>query len=104
MYWNKILIAICILDKWTPHAKARWFAAFSLIALFLIRIITTQGWYIVTYALGIYHLNLFIAFLTPKIDPSMDLDGKFKSHNFRNTKIRHTFLIIIVCDFFLLLL
>ncbi|CAB1336911.1 unnamed protein product [Coregonus sp. 'balchen'] len=25
-----------------------------------------QGWYIVTYALGIYHLNLFIAFLSPK--------------------------------------
>lgn len=34
-----------------------------------------QGWYIVTYALGIYHLNLFIAFLTPKIDPAMDFDG-----------------------------
>ncbi|VEN43360.1 unnamed protein product, partial [Callosobruchus maculatus] len=32
------------------------------------------GWYIVTYALGIYHLNLFIAFLTPKIDPAMDFD------------------------------
>lgn len=30
-----------------------------------------------TYALGIYHLNLFIAFLTPKIDPAMDFDGKF---------------------------
>lgn len=36
-----------------------------------------QGWYIVTYALGIYHLNLFIAFLTPKIDPAMDFDGKY---------------------------
>lgn len=35
-----------------------------------------QGWYIITYALGIYHLNLFIAFLTPKIDPAMDFDGK----------------------------
>lgn len=34
-----------------------------------------QGWYIVTYALGIYHLNLFIAFLTPKIDPALDLDS-----------------------------
>jgi hypothetical protein len=34
-----------------------------------------QGWYIVTYALGIYHLNLFIAFLTPKIDPGLDLDS-----------------------------
>lgn len=35
-----------------------------------------QGWYIVTYGLGIYHLNLFIAFLSPKIDPAMDFDGK----------------------------
>lgn len=35
-----------------------------------------QGWYIVTYALGIYLLNLFIAFLTPKIDPALnDIDG-----------------------------
>jgi len=37
-----------------------------------------QGWYIITYALGIYLLNLFIAFLTPKIDPAQnfDYDGK----------------------------
>ena len=35
-----------------------------------------QGWYIVTYALGIYHLNLFIAFLSPKVDPSMLDEGK----------------------------
>ena len=29
-----------------------------------------------TYALAIYHLNLFLAFLTPKIDPAMsELDG-----------------------------
>lgn len=39
-----------------------------------------QGWYIVTYAVAIYHLNLFIAFLTPKVDPSVyqdDSDGMF---------------------------
>lgn len=36
--------------------------------------VALQGWYIVTYALGIYHLNLFIAFLTPKIDPAMGDD------------------------------
>ena len=36
-----------------------------------------QGWYIITYGLGIYHLNLFIAFLTPKIDPALDFDGNF---------------------------
>lgn len=46
-----------------------------LVLLFLLRIVLIQGFYIITYALGIYHLNLFIAFLTPKIDPAMDLDG-----------------------------
>ena len=30
-----------------------------------------QGWYIITYALGIYLLNLFIAFLTPQVDPAI---------------------------------
>ena len=33
--------------------------------------IVPQGWYIVTYALAIYHVNLLLAFLTPKIDPAM---------------------------------
>ena len=32
-----------------------------------------QGWYISAYALGIFHLNLFIAFLSPKIDPSFEM-------------------------------
>lgn len=40
-----------------------------------------QGWYIVTYALGIYHLNLFIAFLSPKVDPSlMEDSGRVRAH------------------------
>nr|CAG4637429.1 EOG090X0FVI [Ceriodaphnia reticulata] len=42
-----------------------------LIVSFLTVVRFGQGWYIVTYALGIYHLNLFIAFLSPKIDPAM---------------------------------
>lgn len=62
------------LDRWTPHTRMRWAAAILLVLAFLLRVFTKQGWYIVTYALGIYHLNLFIAFLTPKIDPALDLD------------------------------
>ena len=31
-----------------------------------------QGWYIVSYALAIYLLNLFIAFISPKFDPIME--------------------------------
>ena len=35
-----------------------------------------QGWYIVTYAVGIFILNQFIAFLTPKMDPALqDCEG-----------------------------
>lgn len=42
--------------------------------------IALQGWYIVTYALGIYILNLLIAFLSPKIDPALeDLDSNGES-------------------------
>ena len=32
-----------------------------------------QGWFISAYALAIFHLNLFIAFLSPKIDPSFEM-------------------------------
>jgi hypothetical protein len=38
----------------------------------MVRIILLEGWYIVAYALGIYLLNLFLAFLTPKIDPALE--------------------------------
>jgi len=38
------------------------------------RIVMAQGWYIVAYTLGIYLLNLFLAFLTPKFDPSQAED------------------------------
>lgn len=61
----------CYLDRWTPHPRSRWVFTFLLITLFLARVFISKGWYIVTYALGIYHLNLFIAFLSPKIDPAM---------------------------------
>jgi len=63
-----------LLDKWTPHSRSRWAFAISLVLIFMLRIIFAQGWYIITYALGIYHLNLFIAFLTPKIDPALDYE------------------------------
>ncbi|KAG8224047.1 hypothetical protein J437_LFUL001124 [Ladona fulva] len=66
------------LDMWTPHLISRWVACFVLLTAFALRIFLQQGWYIVAYALGIYHLNLFIAFLSPKIDPALgdyDEDG-----------------------------
>jgi len=59
------------LDRWTPHTMSRWIFTVVLVIVFLLRIVMKQGWYIVTYALAIYHLNLLLAFLTPKIDPAL---------------------------------
>ncbi|KAJ2722450.1 hypothetical protein GGI07_003285 [Coemansia sp. Benny D115] len=60
-----------LLDKSTPHTGARWTLFGFLLLFFMLRIVLAQGWFIICYALGIYMLNLFLAFLTPKIDPEM---------------------------------
>ncbi|KAI4255626.1 MAG: hypothetical protein LQ352_002471 [Teloschistes flavicans] len=62
------------LDKSTPYTAYRWIGTAVLLALFFLRIVVAQGWYIVCYSLGIYLLNLFLAFLQPKIDPSLTQD------------------------------
>jgi hypothetical protein len=63
-----------ILDKWTPHTVQRWIGTSVLLAIFVLRILTAQGWYIVCYAHAIYLLNLLLAFLQPKFDPSLQED------------------------------
>lgn len=60
------------LDRSTPYVIGRWTFWVAIMLLYLIRVYILQGWYIVTYALGIYLLNLFLAFLTPKIDPALE--------------------------------
>ncbi|KAG2229497.1 rer1 protein-like protein [Thamnidium elegans] len=62
------------IDRLTPYTTYRWIAFGVLLSLFLLRILMAQGWYIVCYALGIYLLNMFLAFLTPKFDPSAQED------------------------------
>ena len=67
-----------LLDAWTPYTTGRWVGTCLLILAYMARVLILQGWYIITYALGIYYLNLFIAFLTPKIDPVFEDDaGKY---------------------------
>ncbi|KAL3088822.1 hypothetical protein niasHS_001365 [Heterodera schachtii] len=62
------------LDRLTPYTAVRWTIAITLIVFFVWRVVAIQGFYIVTYALFIYYLNLFLAFLTPKIDPAVEYD------------------------------
>ncbi|KAJ5282790.1 Retrieval of early ER protein Rer1 [Penicillium chrysogenum] len=62
------------LDASTPYTTYRWVGSGVLLFVFFLRIFLAQGWYIVAYTLGIYLLNLFLAFLTPKFDPSLTQD------------------------------
>lgn len=62
------------LDRWTPYMLYRWLSSAGLLAVFLLRIVLAQGWYIVCYAHAIYLLNLLLAFLQPKFDPSIQDD------------------------------
>jgi len=61
-------------DRSTPHVVPRWIAFTILAALFSLRIITYQGFYVVAYAWAIYLLNIFLLFLSPKFNPS-EQDG-----------------------------
>jgi hypothetical protein len=62
------------LDKSTPYVTYRWVGTGVLFLLFFLRIVVAGGWYIIAYCLGIYLLNLFLAFLQPKFDPSLNQD------------------------------
>ncbi|KAK8864453.1 hypothetical protein IAR55_001702 [Kwoniella newhampshirensis] len=63
-----------LLDRSTPHVMERWLATFGLFILFILNVVLRQGWYIVCYGLAIYILNLFLAFLQPRFDPSLAAD------------------------------
>ncbi|KAK1427445.1 hypothetical protein QVD17_16131 [Tagetes erecta] len=63
-----------ILDKSTPHVLHRWIGFSVLVFIYALRVYFVQGFYIVTYGLGIYILQLFLAFLSPQVDPELQ-DG-----------------------------
>ncbi|CAD7702046.1 unnamed protein product [Ostreobium quekettii] len=60
------------LDKSTPRIAERWLALAALIVVYAVRVYLLRGFYIVTYGLGIYNLNLLIGFLTPQSDPGLE--------------------------------
>lgn len=66
-----------LLDASTPHWAARWIFSLVILLIFMLRIVLAQGWYVICYGLSIYYLNLFIGFLSPKIDPAFQAGGEF---------------------------
>lgn len=66
------------LDKTNPFPLYRWVFTAVIGLLFAYRVLKYHGWYLVTYTLCIYLLNIFLSFLSPKFDPayeSLDNDG-----------------------------
>ncbi|CAH8337127.1 unnamed protein product [Eruca vesicaria subsp. sativa] len=64
-----------LLDKTVPHVLYRWIACLCVVLIYFIRVYLVEGFYIITYAIGIYLLNLIIAFLSPQEDPEASLSG-----------------------------
>ncbi|GLT86210.1 hypothetical protein SLE2022_043650 [Rubroshorea leprosula] len=60
------------LDKTTPHAVYRWIGTLVIAVIYCLRVYSVQGFYIVSYGLGIYLLNLLIGFLSPLVDPEVE--------------------------------
>ncbi|KAJ9170647.1 hypothetical protein P3X46_018740 [Hevea brasiliensis] len=60
-----------LLDKTVPHILYRWIACLFVAFIYAVRVYFVQGFYIITYGLGIYMLNLLIGFLSPQIDPEI---------------------------------
>lgn len=61
------------LDRSTPHPVGRWLATLGVASVYILRVYLIQGFYIVSYGLGIYLLNLLIGFLSPKVDPELEV-------------------------------
>ncbi|KAK1269483.1 Protein RER1B [Acorus gramineus] len=63
------------LDRSTPHPVGRWLGTLAIAIIYVLRVYLIQGFYIVSYGLGIYLLNLLIGFLSPQVDPELEVDG-----------------------------
>lgn len=56
-----------VLDKSSPHVTGRWIGFLVLFIVYFLRVYYLNGWFIVTYGLGIYLLNQLIGFLSPQV-------------------------------------
>ena len=43
----------------TPYVGRRWAATVLMLAVFLLRVMLSQGWYFVTYTLGTSHIDIY---------------------------------------------
>lgn len=63
------------LDRAAPQILPRWVLWTVSLLVYVLRVWFLKGFYIVTYGLGIYNLNLLLGFITPQVDPEQATDG-----------------------------
>ena len=56
-----------LLDKSSPQVLYRWIGFAVFLTLYIVRVYYVNGWFIITYGLGIYLLNQLIGFLSPQV-------------------------------------
>jgi hypothetical protein len=61
-----------LMDQSAPHTVPRWILTLLIVIIYCLRVYFLHGWYIITYGLGIYVLNLLIGFLSPQVDPEAE--------------------------------
>ena len=59
-------------DAIVPHRALRWAVAFIFFMLYWIRVLSIEGFYVVTYAMHLHLLYIAIVFVTPLSDPARD--------------------------------
>ncbi|VDM16818.1 unnamed protein product, partial [Hydatigera taeniaeformis] len=88
------------IDRLNPYTKTRWCITFAFFALYAFRIYSIQvsglwfpnykGFHIISYALAIYILSLFIHSISPQVDPEFaDMLGtvaKMKHRHFQERR------------------
>ena len=59
-------------DKIHPYKKGRWIVILFLTLIYFFRVIKTNGFFALTYCIGIHFLNAFIGFISPLDDPEAE--------------------------------
>ncbi|KAF8564388.1 hypothetical protein P879_07800 [Paragonimus westermani] len=59
-----------LIDKLAPYKVVRWLIVLVCLSVYVLRVAYIQGFHIISYALAIYLLSLFIASISPKVDPA----------------------------------
>ncbi|XP_010531045.1 PREDICTED: LOW QUALITY PROTEIN: protein RER1D [Tarenaya hassleriana] len=69
------------LDSSAPHFGRRWLVTLAAAVIYVLRVYYIEGFYVISYGLATYILNLLIGFLSPKVDPELEaFDGPLRSN------------------------